>query len=143
MLGCALAAVTLFPVFHSLTSAANPALAKALAEAPVTVIANPAECSSQFDPVGKNPFDTTSCDIVKNALAKAAVNYTNVAAPAGTLASVKIGDAVFVAPDPAGLKGDDRKKAISAFTARVIGAPAVAAAPAKDGKPAEIGRAHV
>lgn len=136
MTGCALAAVTLFPVFHSLTSAANPALARALAQAPVTVVANPAECSSQFDPVGKNPFDTTSCDIVKNALAKAAVNYTNVAAPAGTLASVKIGDAVFVAPDPSKLKGDERKKAISAFTAKVIGAPAVAAAPAKDGKPA-------
>ena len=136
MVGCALAALTLFPVFHTLTSAANPALAKALSDAPVTVTANPAECSSQFDPVGKNPFDTTSCDIVKNALAKAAVNYTNVDAPAGTIASITIGDQTIVAPDPAKLSKDERKKAIAAFTAEVIGAPAVAAAPAKDGKPA-------
>jgi len=136
MAGCALAALTLFPVFHGLTNAANPALAKALAQAPVTVTANPAECSSQFDPVGKNPFDTTSCDIVKNALAKAAVNYTNVDAPAGTIASIKVGDTTLVAPDPAQLGKDERKQAIAGFTAQVLGAPAVAAAPAKDGKPA-------
>ena len=136
MAGCALAALTLFPVFHSLTNAANPALAKALAEAPVTVTANPAECSSQFDPVGKNPFDTTSCDIVKNVLAKAAVNYTNVDAPAGTVASVTIGDRTFVAPDPAAVGGDDRKQAIAAFSAQVIGAPGVAGALTQVGYPA-------
>ena len=137
MAGCALAALTLFPVFHSLTNAANPALAKALAEAPVTVTANPAECSSQFDPVGKNPFDTTSCDIVKNVLAKAAVNYTNVDAPAGTVASVTIGDRTFVAPDPAAVGGDDRKQAIAAFTAQVIGAPGVDGALTQVGYPAK------
>ncbi len=134
--GCALAALTLFPVFHALTDAANPALAHAQATAPVEVIANPAECSSQFDPVGQNKFDTTSCDIVKNALAKAAVNYTNVAAPAGTLASVKIGGQQFTAPDPAKVQGDARKAAIAAFTAQIAGAPAVAAKPAEGDKPA-------
>ena len=136
MAGCALAALTMFPVFEKLTEAANPALAKALATAPVKVTANPGECSSQFDPVGKNPFDTTSCDIIKNALAKAAVNYDNVAAPAGTIASVTIGGKTFVAPDPAKVTGDDKKKAIAAFSAQVIGAPAVAAKPAEGGKPA-------
>jgi MFS family permease len=134
--GCALAALTLFPVFHALTDAANPALAHAQATAPVTVTANAAECSSQFDPVGQNKFDTTSCDIVKNALAKAAVNYTNVAAPAGTIASVSIGGGNFAAPDPAKVKGDERKAAIAAFTATVVGAPAVAAKPAEGDKPA-------
>ncbi|HZU64731.1 MAG TPA: MFS transporter, partial [Novosphingobium sp.] len=79
--GCLLASVSLFPVFHALTEAANPALAHAQANAPVTVTANPGECSSQFDPVGANKFDTTSCDIVKNVLAKAGVNYRNVEAP--------------------------------------------------------------
>ncbi|MDE2620114.1 MAG: MFS transporter, partial [Sphingomonadales bacterium] len=136
MAGCALAAVTLFPTFHALTNAANPALAKALATAPVTVTANPAECSSQFDPVGQNKFDTTSCDIVKNALAKAGINYENVAAPAGTIASITIGGTTVVAPDPANLSGDDKKKAIAAFTAKVVGAPAVKAKPAEGGKPA-------
>ena len=141
--GCALAAATLFPTFHALTNAANPALAKALASAPVTVTANPAECSSQFDPVGTNKFDTTSCDIVKNALAKGGVNYENVAAPAGTIASITIGSTTVVAPDPAAVTGDDKKKAIAAFTAKVVGAPAVKAKPAEGGKPAVEAKAAV
>ncbi len=131
--GCALASLTLFPAFHMLTEAANPALARALATAPVKVMADAGECSSQFDPVGGNNFDTTSCDIVKNALAKAAVNYENVEAPAGTVASVTIGGKVITAPNPAVLSGDDKKAAIAAFTAQVAGTPA------KDGKPAVMG----
>ena len=134
--GCALAALTMFPVFHALTDAANPALAHAQLSAPVSLTANPAECSSQFDPVGTNKFDTTSCDIVKNALAKAAVNYKSVAAPAGAIAAITIGDKTFVAPDPAKVTGDAKKKAIAAFTAQVVGAPAVAAKPAEGDKPA-------
>lgn len=134
--GAALAALTLFPTFHALTQAANPALARAQATAPVTVTAFPGECSSQFDPVGTNKFDTTSCDIVKNALAKAAVNYENVAAPAGTIASITIGSKTIVAPDPAHLTADERKAAIAAFTATVAGKAATPAKPAADGKPA-------
>lgn len=141
--GCALAAVTLFPVFHALTQAANPALAKAQATAPVTVTANPAECSSQFDPVGTNTFDATSCDIVKNALAKAGVNYTNVAAPAGSVATVSFGSETFTAPDPARVSGEERKAAIAAFTAQVVGAPAVPAKAAEGDKPATPAKAAV
>ncbi len=136
MTGCALAVVSLFPVFHALTNAANPALARAQASAPVTLNANPAECSSQFDPVGANKFDTTSCDIVKNALAKAGVNYENIAAAPGTIASLTIGTNIFVAPDPAKVSGDDKKKAIAAFSAQVVGAPEVKAKPAEGDKPA-------
>ncbi len=117
--GCALAALTMFPAFKALTAAANPALARAQATAPVKVLADAGECSSQFDPVGANKFDGTSCDIVKNALAKAAVNYENVAAPAGTLASIQIGATTVVAPDPARLSGEERKAAIAAFAAQV------------------------
>jgi len=141
--GCALAAVTLFPVFHALTDAANPALAKAQATAPVTVTANPAECSSQFDPVGANKFDTTSCDIIKNALAKAGVNYANATAAAGTIASVTIGSQTLVAPDPAKVSGDDRKKAIAGFTAKIVGAPEVKAKAAEGGKPAVVAKPAV
>ena len=119
--GCALATVTLFPVFHALTGAANPALARALASAPVTVTADPAECSSQFDPVGQNKFDTTSCDIVKNALAKAAVNYENVAAASGTVATVTIGGERFTAPDPRQVTGEARKQAVQVFAGRLTG----------------------
>ncbi|MBA4354502.1 MAG: MFS transporter, partial [Novosphingobium sp.] len=119
--GCALAALTMFPTFKLLTEAANPALAHAQANAPVKVMANPAECSSQFDPVGGNKFDTTSCDIVKNALAKAAVNYENVAAPTGTIAAIQIGGKTIVAPDPARVAGEGKKAAIAAFTADIAG----------------------
>lgn len=138
MTGCALAALTMFPVFHALTEAANPALARAQATAPVSVIAAPAECSSQFDPVGQNKFDTTSCDIVKNLLAKAGVNYTNVAAPPGTIASIAIGSEKLIAPDPRKLVGGDRKKAIADFAAKVIGKPAELAREAGAGIPAQM-----
>jgi len=134
--GCLLASLTLFPAFHALTEAANPALAKALATAPVSITADPAECSSQFDPVGKNAFDTTSCDIVKNVIAKAAVNYKNIAAPAGTVASITIGGKTIIAPNPKLVSGDDKKKAIAAFAAAVSGKAATPAKAAEGGKPA-------
>ena len=91
--GCLLAALTYFPLFHALTDAANPRLAAATASAPVTVHADPADCSLQFDPIGKTVFNT-SCDVAKSYLAKAGVTYDNVAAPAGSVAEVRIGDQV-------------------------------------------------
>jgi MFS family permease len=90
MLGCILAALTYFPLFKTLTTAANPQLAAAVASAPVTVVADPADCSFQFDPVGKTVFNR-SCDLAKSYLAKAGVTYSNQAAPAGSTAQVKIG----------------------------------------------------
>jgi MFS family permease len=93
MLGCVLAALTYFPLFKTLTVAANPQLAAAVATAPVTVVANPGDCAFQFDPIGKTVFNH-SCDLAKSYLAKAGVTYTNQAAPAGTLATIKIGDKV-------------------------------------------------
>ena len=91
--GCLLACLTYFPIFKGLTEAANPRLAHAAASAPVMVVADPADCSVQFDPVGKTVF-ATSCDLAKSYLAKAGVPYSNVAAPAGTVASVSIGAVV-------------------------------------------------
>jgi MFS family permease len=87
--GCALAALTYFPLFHALTAAANPALAEAQASAPVTVVADPASCSVQFDPVGKTKFDKSGCDIAKSALAKAGIPYANQTTPGDTV--VRIG----------------------------------------------------
>jgi MFS family permease len=89
--GFALAVLTYFPLFAGLTHFANPALERALATAPVTVIADPSECSFQFNPVGIAKF-TTSCDIAKSALVSRSVNYSNEAAPAGTPAQVRVGD---------------------------------------------------
>jgi predicted MFS family arabinose efflux permease len=90
MAGCILAVFTYFPIFKALTAAANPALAEAAASAPVVVIADPADCALQFDPVGRTAF-TSSCDVAKSALANAGVTYENRAAPAGSVAVVRIG----------------------------------------------------
>ena len=65
----------------------------------MTVIADPKECSFQFNPVGTSKF-TTSCDIAKSALVVRSVNYTNQEAPAGTKASVKVGDQTISATAP-------------------------------------------
>ncbi|MFN0219425.1 MAG: MFS transporter [Hyphomicrobium sp.] len=87
--GCLLAALTYFPIFKGLTQTANPALHAAQQSAVVVVAADPSECSFQFNPTGKSKF-TSGCDIAKELLAKSAVQYSTVAAPAGTPASVSV-----------------------------------------------------
>ena len=62
--GFLLAALTYFPIFKAITHFANPKLETALAASPVTVIADPAECSFQFKATGTEKF-TTSCDVAK------------------------------------------------------------------------------
>ncbi|MDQ8170119.1 MAG: MFS transporter [Gemmatimonadota bacterium] len=74
--GCALAALTYFPLFRALTHYANPALEAAQATAPVVVVADPAQCSVQFNPVGTSAF-TSSCDVAKAALVKRGIPYRN------------------------------------------------------------------
>jgi MFS family permease len=113
--GCLLAMATYFPLFEGLTRYANPALFAAQSAAPVTVTADPAQCSFQFDPIGKNKFDSTSCDIAKSFLAKAGVSYTRVDAPAGAVAQIRGGATTLTAPDPRVLSGSERKAAIAAF----------------------------
>ena len=117
LIGCLLAVLTYFPLFHSLTRYANPALFAAQSAAPVTVIADPEECSFQFDPIGKNKFDTTSCDIAKSFLANAAVSYNRLDAPSGTVAQIRSGETTLTAPDPKTVTGKDRKDAIAKFQA--------------------------
>ena len=97
--GFALAAVTYFPIFQGITHFANPKLEAALAASPVTVTADPAECSFQFKATGVEKF-TTGCDQIKTALVNLSVNYNNVGAAAGTKASVQIGDQTIAADTP-------------------------------------------
>jgi MFS family permease len=92
--GCALAALTYFPLFEGLTRAANPALYAAQQTAPVTVLADRDVCSLQFDPIGKKKFNTNGCDIAKSLLAKAGIAYETVDADFGTGAQIRIGDDV-------------------------------------------------
>ncbi len=93
MAGCLLGALTYFPVFTALTKAANPDLHAAQQASKVVVTADPAECSFQFNPTGTKKF-TSSCDVAKQKLAGASVSYENVAAPAGTAATIKVGETV-------------------------------------------------
>ena len=136
--GCLLAVVTYFPLFEALTRAVNPQLEQALSKSPVTVVADPKECSFQFNPTGTASF-TTSCDIAKSFLARNAVNYSNVAAPAGTPAQIKIGDKVITSFDKAkaGAQAAALEKAFNeqaTAAIRAAGYPA-AADPAKVNTP--------
>ncbi|EWY39072.1 major facilitator transporter [Skermanella stibiiresistens SB22] len=96
MVGLLLACLTYFPIFKAITHFANPALEEAIATAPVVVTADPNECSFQFNPVGTSQF-TSSCDIAKSALVRRGIPYVNEAAPAGTVAQIKIGQTVIPA----------------------------------------------
>ncbi|WP_137753188.1 MFS transporter [Sphingopyxis sp. L1A2A] len=131
--GCALAALTYFPAFQMLTAAANPAMAKAQASAAVRVNADPGACAFQFDPVGKEKFESTGCDIAKSALAKAGVSYTSVtrARRTGEAADVWIGDRVLIAPEPWRLAEEDRAAAAEAFRKELAAATAAAGYPAR------------
>ena len=128
--GCLLAALTYFPLFHALTAAANPQLAAATASAPVRVHADPADCALQFDPVGKTVFDS-SCDIAKSWLAKGGVSYTNVAAPAGSVAEVRIGDTVVTSFEGSALPRADFATRKTEWEAALGGALAAAGYPPK------------
>jgi MFS family permease len=140
--GCALAALTYMPLFHALSKAANPALYAAQANSPVAVVANPDECSVQFDPVGKNKFDRSSCDIAKAYLAKAGISYANVVAPAGTVAQIHIGGATIPVVDPAVVSGPEKAAAIKAFGAEVKTALTAVGYPEK-ADPAQINKPMV
>ena len=97
--GCALAALTYFPLFEGLTRAANPALHAAQRQAPVEVMADSRVCSLQFDPIGKKSFNRNGCDIAKSLLAKAGIGYVSVDTEFGTGARLKIGKAFVDIPN--------------------------------------------
>ncbi|MEP7043744.1 MAG: MFS transporter [Dokdonella sp.] len=136
MLGCLLAVFTYFPIFKALTHYGNPAIETASATNPVVVTADPATCRFQFDPVGKKTF-TSSCDVAKSVLAKGGVPYSNVAAPAGTVASVKVGSAEVASFEGGGLEAAAFKTQADAFGAKLKAALTTAGYPEK-ADPAQI-----
>ncbi|HVI59382.1 MAG TPA: MFS transporter [Luteimonas sp.] len=130
MAGCLIAALTYFPLFKGLTHFGNPAIEAAAQTSPVVVSADPDTCSFQFNPVGTSKF-TTSCDIAKSALAKGGTPYSNVDAPAGTVASVKIGDTVIPAFEGKGQDAETLKAGTARFGDEVKAALAAAGYPEK------------
>jgi len=99
MAGFLLAVVTYFPLFQGLTHFANPALEKALAESPVTVVADPAQCSFQLKLTGVEQY-TKPCDVAKSTLVARSVNYDNESAAPGSPVVVKVGGDSFTAGTP-------------------------------------------
>jgi len=130
MAGCIIAALTYFPIFKALTHYANPALEAAQISAPVVVSADPAECQFQFNPTGTKKF-TSSCDIAKAKLAASSVNYQNEEAPAGTIASIKIGDKVLESYDASKLTKDEAKAMDTEFSGKLKEMTKEAGYPAK------------
>ncbi len=136
MVGLLLAALTYMPLFKLLTEAANPDMARAQASAQIVVSADPAQCSFQGNPVAREVDFFTSCDIVKRTLAQASASYTTVDAPAGSVASVKIGDKEILALNATLMAGGhkfekDSADKIAAFKKDVAGAMKAAGYPAK------------
>ena len=96
--GIFLAAISFFPIFKGITHFANPALEKALLTSPIMVKADPNDCQFQINITGTKKF-TSSCDLIKAKLVAAGVNYANEAAPAGSVAEVRIGDKLLTSFD--------------------------------------------
>ncbi|RYC04763.1 MFS transporter [Ciceribacter ferrooxidans] len=109
MAGLLLAVVTYFPLFKAMTQFGNPALAQAQESIRATVTADPKDCNFQFNPTGTAKF-TTSCDIATSTLTKNSVPYDVVAGPAGSVATIKIGDATVESYDA--VKSGDQAKSL-------------------------------
>jgi MFS family permease len=125
--GLLLAAVTYFPIFKAITHYANPALEAAENTAPVVVVADPVNCSVQFNPVGTSKF-TSPCDVAKSALVRKGVPYANEAGPSGRDAQIRVGTTVIPSYDAT---GPDAKAQGAAFDKSLGDALGAAKYPAK------------
>jgi MFS family permease len=124
--GCLLAALTYFPLFKGITHFANPALEAAVATAPVVVVADDANCTLQFNPIGTSKF-TSPCDVAKAALVKRGIPYSN-EQKQGTEAVVRVGSHAVQSYD--GTKPDAAAQA-KTFDAALTAALGEAQYPAK------------
>ena len=130
LFGMILALIAIFPGFQSLTRAANPALAEAQASSPIVVMADPATCALQFDPIGKTAF-ASSCDIAKSVLSNAGISYSNVEAAPGSVAVVRIGSVEIASVEGEGMDLAALKAARTGVETRLKAALVEAGYPAK------------
>ncbi|NWA27495.1 MFS transporter [Pseudomonas gingeri] len=103
MLGLLLATLCYFPLFKALSHYANPQIDAASRQAPIVVLADPASCTFQFDPVGKARFDSP-CDKVKTFLVKQGLPYSSQAAAPGTDVTVSVGEQKISGYDEAAMR---------------------------------------
>ncbi len=127
MAGCLIAALSYFTLFPALMHYANPALEAAQKSSKVAVSSDAATCSFQGSPIAREINFTSPCDVAKRALAQGFIPYVNTPAPAGSPATVTIGEKVMTAPSlKLNAKGDafdpDSAKALKAFKDEVTAA---------------------
>ena len=127
MAGCLIAALTYFPLFNALTTYGNPKLQAAIQKSPITVVSDPADCGLILNLTGTKVV-TNACDVTRSYLANAGVNYDKVDGPAGTVATVKVGDKAVAGYDAKAPGGKEEK---ARFEKEVRGALNDAGYPAK------------
>jgi MFS family permease len=120
-------------LFGAMSRAANPDLAAAWEKVKVEVVADPADCSFQFNPTGTVKF-TNSCDIAKATLARLSVNYITIPGKAGAPAMIKVGGSEIISYDLAKLTGDAARTTPAAFTKGITDALAKAGYPLASNK---------
>ncbi len=130
LMGIGLGTLAIIPAFHLIAGGANPALARAQEAAPVTLHADPATCSFQFDLLGKARY-VTGCDIARNMLTKSGVAFTTVEEPAGSGAEVHVSETTIAIPELGALSAEAAKQASSETDASVRAALLEAGYPAK------------
>jgi len=119
LFGIVLMLAAYFPGFATITQSGNPQLAHALQTVPVTVIADPADCTFQLDLTGGARQFSTSCDIAKGSLTSAGVAYTTQAGPPGQLARIRVGDHEIESVNADGETNLEIKATRAAFEARL------------------------
>ncbi|MBN2691429.1 MAG: MHS family MFS transporter [Burkholderiaceae bacterium] len=126
--GCAIAALTYFPLFQALTHYANPALYKAVQNSPVTLTVDQSQCTFQFNPTGTAKF-TSSCDIAKQMLAANSANYNTVSGSGPAV--IQIGDKSITVVGAKDLPPDEFKAKETALKKEIGAALKAAGYPAK------------
>ena len=109
--GCLIAALSYFTVFQQITTLANPKLDHAISSVKVTVVADPKECGTLFNPVGTRVF-SAPCDLARDFLAKSSVRYATEAGAAGEPTKIRVNETEI--PFPAGTPAADVNKAVAA-----------------------------
>jgi hypothetical protein len=133
-----LACTSFFPGFHMLMKFGNPDLEAATRNAPVTVMADPAQCTFQFDLFGTAKY-TSPCDLARNIITGVNVPYTNTSAPGAAAATIKVGNAAITVPSGAAMDGKTLKAFKAKTTADIKAALVKAGYPAKaDPKKAQL-----
>jgi MFS family permease len=107
--GCAIAAITYFPLFAGLTHYINPALEEFQAKTPVTVTADPASCKFH---IFVGPWSTFSdCDRTKDFLTKQGLSFKSANGAPGSAVVTEIGTGA----DAAKITGPDQKVLMAAL----------------------------